>query len=492
MVALQQASKTQRTRWPTGDGHHQCPSHAGEAALYRKLKQHRRKVTVEGVEDVVLPSEETSSRIIRFGDRWTSWLYFALDHPSFYEDHRLFQDRRRQLEFDQSADAAWLGIYFAYLTVRVFPSPTTPIGHTRHLATKTSAAEQATLLFMTTDEAECAGISEDAIPGLVANWFDSSIFFLFKSEFLRIPDLRNVQAIVLLGGSFIHLAEFTLFRSLWPCAFRISRSLGINTNQGHESESPQQSQERRLLFWSLVISDWLSFPLDTTCITDGEVAIELPTDSDEHFDESHLGGPSRSHHVQHQIAMCKISIAVRRFQNSLLQDRDLWQIITASDNELAEIISELPRYFQAGYNVSDEVSVVDKGLAAWQRRNITVVLLYYRMVINKVGQQYESVLSRTNLAQSSAAVCLNAAHGIVDVVIGLGSASSRQLIWSLLLPVFSAASTLYQTSEACHCGSDNNHRRHVELCIEYFRNLADKSLFAEFAAGVLQEMLTDG
>ncbi|RSM05238.1 hypothetical protein CEP52_006387 [Fusarium oligoseptatum] len=364
MVALQQASKTQRTRWPTGDGHHQCPSHAGEAALYRKLKQHRRKVTVEGVEDVVLPSEETSSRIIRFGDRWTSWLYFALDHPPFYEDHRLFQDRRRQLEFDQSADAAWLGIYFAYLTVRVFPSPTTPIGHTRHLATKTSAAEQATLLFMTTDEAECAGISEDAIPGLVANWFDSSIFFLFKSEFLRIPDLRNVQAIVLLGGSFIHLAEFTLFPGAWE-------STQIKAmNPSHHSKV----RSADCFFWSLVISDWLSFPLDTTCITDGEVAIELPTDSDEHFDESHLGGPSRSHHVQHQIAMCKISIAVRRFQNSLLQDRDLWQIITASDNELAEIISELPRYFQAGYNVSDEVSVVDKGLAAWQRRNITVVL----------------------------------------------------------------------------------------------------------------------
>ncbi|RSM01270.1 hypothetical protein CDV31_011400, partial [Fusarium ambrosium] len=435
-------------------------------------KQHRRKVTVEGVEDVVLPSEETSSRIIRFGDRWTSWLYFALDHPSFYEDHRLFQDRRRQLAFDQSVDAAWLGIYFAYLM--------------------SSAPTQATLLFMTTDEAECAGISEDAIPGLVANWFDSSIFFLFKSDFLRIPDLRNVQTIVLLGGSFIHLAEFTLFRSLWPRAFRISRSLGINTDQGHESESPRQSQERRLLFWSLVISDWLSFPLDATCITDGEVAIELPTDSDEHFNGSHLEGPSTPQHVQHQITMCKISIAVRRFQNSLLQDRDLGQIITESDNELAEIISELPRYFQAGYNICDEVLVVDKGLAAWQRRNITVVLLYYRMVINRVGQQHESVLSRTNLAQSSAAVCLNAAHGIVDVVIGLGSASSRQLIWSLLLPVFSAASTLYQTSEACHCGSDNNHRRLVELCIEYFRNLADKSLFAEFAAGVLQEMLTDG
>lgn len=121
-------------RWPTGDGHHRCPSNAGEAALYSKLKQHRRKVTVEAVEDVVLPSEETSSLIIRFGDRWTSWLYFALDHPSFHEDHRLFQERRRQLALEQSADAAWLGIYFAYLTVRIFPSPMTSIGRVLYIS----------------------------------------------------------------------------------------------------------------------------------------------------------------------------------------------------------------------------------------------------------------------------------------------------------------------------------------------------------------------
>lgn len=248
-----------------------------------------------------------------------------------------------------------------------------------------------------------------------------------QTDFLRVPQLRTIQTIITLQGAFIHFGEFNLFSNLWSCAVRISYQLGINRDIPSDHGTALQSQYRRRIFWSLIICDWLCSPLTYTCIDDDDFSVECPLPLDDI--EVCLGRPmaptSQPRHVQYMLVMCKICLVVRRFQKSLALKASLEQTVGKHDNELAEIIAELPSHLQTVMPTTDDTRDLSEQ-ADWQRHNILMVLLYYRIVINRVLKENSPHHSTAHMR--SVAICFDSAHGILDRSIHQDN-TARQMIW---------------------------------------------------------------
>lgn len=89
------------------------------------------------------------------------------------------------------------------------------------------------------------------------------------------------------------------------------------------------------------------------------------------------------------------------------------EIVQDADNKLAEIISNLPGHLQPDQPQDDYTNRRDTTYPwiAWQRVYLTLVLLYYRMVINRTLQS--SWLIDQDKYGGPRAICLSSARGIL-------------------------------------------------------------------------------
>lgn len=87
-----------------------------EQRLYTALKLHHREPTVTGIHQVLFPSSECAAILFDHGARWM-WLHMAVDHQQFQMEATVYHAKCRIASPHQAAEASWLGLYFAYLTV---------------------------------------------------------------------------------------------------------------------------------------------------------------------------------------------------------------------------------------------------------------------------------------------------------------------------------------------------------------------------------------
>jgi hypothetical protein len=64
---------------------------------------------------------------------------------------------------------------------------------------------------------------------LSQNWYHAAVFCLNSADFMRIPSVRSVQAIAVLGIVFNLFGDTELGKHMWSCAMRIAQKIGLDT-----------------------------------------------------------------------------------------------------------------------------------------------------------------------------------------------------------------------------------------------------------------------
>jgi hypothetical protein len=189
------------------------------------------------------------------------------------------------------------------------------------------------------------------------------------------------------------------------------------------SETLVQRESRRRLWWTLVICEWISVPSRTPCINDVDFNCQLPADiNDAQLLEADLGMPPtvarEPRPVQYHIIMARIAtiyhqlhakLRLRRWSPSGIAD-----FVIQADDQLADIVEQIPLHLQAnGDNTNDPGHEFEQVLPwiATQRTSLAMVLLYYRLAINRVLQTYW-LEGSTNFARARS-VCLSSAVGVI-------------------------------------------------------------------------------
>lgn len=261
------------------------------------------------------------------------------------------------------------------------------------------------------------------------NWYDSALFFLYQSDFLSVFDIRTVQAIIILDVAFTNHGDLNLYSSLWACAARISQNLRINLEE--KADDACVSQRNTRIWWALVLTDWLSGQLNQPCIRKDDFSIKVPQMT------CGTDAPVLPENVSSQYFACmaRISHALYRFRvaiSSVTQDESttLPMLVQNADNELAEIISQLPAHLSA-YDDDDDDNDDDNddnGAASstrakrlsfsqsleWQKQSIAVALLYYRLVVNRAPLR-DTTSDGLSLKRARA-IYLSSAHAIIDLI----------------------------------------------------------------------------
>lgn len=234
----------------------------------------------------------------------------------------------------------------------------------------------------------------------------------------------------------MHFGEFDLYRNLWPSALRMAQSLRLDVvDHAGEIGAREDPDLRCCLMWSLVMNDWLAAPLDRTTVTDQDFNLSLPS-------EDTIVGPyqcdaSGVNPIHFFLMKASMSSILYQFRSALHHsshdDVSLDVLARQADNELANVISQMPHYLQdAEQEDEGQQAEVESSasLAAqlpswlkWQRRAVTLLFLYYRMVVHRV------VVANAPDHDTATAICLTSAHGIYNVVAALEHPTERQLTW---------------------------------------------------------------
>ncbi|KAF1993160.1 hypothetical protein P154DRAFT_450946 [Amniculicola lignicola CBS 123094] len=378
-----------------------------EKQLYRSIRSSYRYTTVHTTSEILFPSAQCARLLLRYGMQWM-WIHSAVDQATFDREVTTFLDKCRIIEPVQAAEPAWLALYFAYLTC--------------------------TLLMMTDEEKVRVGLPYTDANTVLGNWYDATEYFLNKAQFMRVVDIRNVQTIAILKECCPHFADFNRFYHLLACAVRTSQVLELSNDNAHPDETAHETQVRRRLWWSLIIGDWLTFQLGPACIQ-GDFFVEMPTDMDDRrLEPSYEEIASLTHRpIQWFIAMSRIACALYRFHSSLPFEHEdrrlLLDNIQQADEELANLISTLPPHLQADEAETSITVERDKLLPwiPWQRRSITVMLFYFRMVIHRTLLKYDcgDVISK----KRAVTICQDSAHGIMSTILGPQGVVFRQNVW---------------------------------------------------------------
>jgi hypothetical protein len=263
------------------------------------------------------------------------------------------------------------------------------------------------------------------------------VFFLHRADFLRNYDIRAVQAISILGLVFVNVGDYDLFNTLLSCAIRIAQSLKLDTEVDNRNQTRIQTERRRRLWWNLVICEWLGARYRPPCVSasDFDVPFAAPLDDDDLLptDKSISLPKQRPRPIEYSIAMAKVATVYYRFRESMVvirtHDDDIAAVIQEADNNLAEIISSLPSHLQDYESTSQKNSERDAQYPwiPWQRKTITAVLLYYRIIVNRVLQP--SWIDNPTTHGRARAICLGSARAIVDVIRTSQDPLSRSRTW---------------------------------------------------------------
>jgi hypothetical protein len=263
----------------------------------------------------------------------------------------------------------------------------------------------------------------DEVPRLIKNWYDASIFFLNRAEFLRRHDMRSLQAIAILLGLIKNMGDFDLQSSLLSVGMCIAQHLGMDKEPPSVSENPIEQELSRRIWWTLVICDWLQRPVRAACIQEAEFQVNLPgimNDDEIGMRTSADADDTYPRPIQYHIAMIRLAQEYHRFASKLpiMSDNaaELKSFVLEADESLARTIDELPPHLTMSGQINSQVLEEHTPWAQWQRKNLALTLLFYRLNINRVLQH--QWLSCDVAFKRARAICLSSAKAIISLVDG--------------------------------------------------------------------------
>ncbi|KAF3800101.1 hypothetical protein GCG54_00015480 [Colletotrichum gloeosporioides] len=65
------------------------------------------------------PDLEASEQLIAYDKKWNSWVHYALEYPTFQEEHSKFMFAVNNGTLLSDCDPAWLSLYFGVITIRI-------------------------------------------------------------------------------------------------------------------------------------------------------------------------------------------------------------------------------------------------------------------------------------------------------------------------------------------------------------------------------------
>ncbi|KAK7427779.1 hypothetical protein QQZ08_005717 [Neonectria magnoliae] len=139
-----------------------------ETQLFQAVDHSSTPRTVASTADIILPSSESSDRILVHAVEWTFWHHCSLLVPEFKSEHDRFWDDYAQTQSLEVAHPLWLAIYFSVL-----------------------ASE---LLFMGDDDLISFDLPEMQYASLLRNWYDSALYFLDRADFVQNLDIRSTTS----------------------------------------------------------------------------------------------------------------------------------------------------------------------------------------------------------------------------------------------------------------------------------------------------------
>lgn len=73
---------------------------------------------------------------------------------------------------------------------------------------------------------------------------------------MRIPSIRTVQAVAILGVCFNNMGDPDLGQNLWNCAIQTGQIIGLDTPFSDEAAYCLSREGQHRLWWTIVICDW--------------------------------------------------------------------------------------------------------------------------------------------------------------------------------------------------------------------------------------------
>ncbi|KAF8864876.1 hypothetical protein BDZ45DRAFT_684851 [Acephala macrosclerotiorum] len=437
-----------------------------ERDLFEAVEHTTRISTVVEDDQIIWPSPDCAASLLSYGRIWVSWIHCALHHPTFEAECEIFWRTRRPSDATETGRSLWLAVYFSYLS--------------------------AILLFMDEEEARATNLPHDNVMTLLLNWYDASLFHLYRADFLRNLNFKSVQAIAILGIVFNNVGDSTLHTSLWACGIRIARSLSLDFDHRHPEESLVQREVRRRLWWTFALCEWIPIPYRIPCVYEADFEVELPAAiTDEELTLPRTSMDQKHRPIQYHIAMIQIATIYHRFRCALRLGASTPDKISAlvidSDESLANLIESLPDHLRGGDDVLSNNPEIDQPWIAWQKTNLSLVLLYYRIVINRALQdqwiQDPITFDRTR------SICLGSARAMIALVRDYAGSVARHRPWATSLYLFSAAIILVVEARFHPNEEEGNYVEDIQFCVDLLRKISDQSIFATRAVEILKTQL---
>jgi hypothetical protein len=428
----------------------------------------------------LIPSRRCGQDILKYSKEWTSWVHFGLDDRTFAREQEVFYDSLEQGADLNDHDPAWLAIYFANIC--------------------------ATLLFMPEDNARGTNLPSDNLDLLLHSWYGASLYYLNASEYMRKLDVRTVQAIAILNICYNNFGDYNLFRSMWAVAIQIALKLGMGSKNGPHRDIGLTQEQSRRLWWTLIICEWLvntqvsnsallmitvarmSIQFKSPCISDTDFDTPLPSDEEDLVSIS-TDSPNP---VSYHIALCKISMLFYWFRSSLRsRPNEATDIVQIADSKLADIITRLPTHLQpdAEKTVNTEERDRKYPWASWQKWDLAITFLYFRLTINRTMQS-EWLVSSHDLS-GQRAISLNCAKTIIWITREWEHPMEQRTQWASSLHMFTAAFTLVLESKQQYSRVADDWRTDVEQAIQCLINMKGPGAIARRGVKILEGFLQD-
>ncbi|KAK7537346.1 uncharacterized protein J3D65DRAFT_377480 [Phyllosticta citribraziliensis] len=417
---------------------------------------------------VLVPSRECSNTLLEHANVWTSWLHFAFFIPDFRHEHDQFWSRL-SVHFSLSAeDPLWLAIYFGVLS--------------------------SALLFM--DDAEFVLCDPPLLnqEALLRNWYDSALFFLDKGDFMQKTNVRVVQAVTILGIVATNIGDTCRHSNLWACAVRMAQQLNLGSDHENLAQSAIDREARRRLWWTLVICEWLQVPCRTPCINDTDFDCALPADlDDDQLQAAHPASRRGPRPIQYHIAMSRIAIVLYQLRSKMRlrhwRAAEIAQFVFAADDQLGTIIGELPAHLQNDELETPATRERDRQFPwiPWQRKSLAMILLYYRIAINRVLQSHW-LEGSTNYARARS-ICLSSAVAITHSASTNTENFSKLRPWGHAMLVFSATVTL--ALEVQGGNTLSSYSESIAQGKEFLAQVESQNEVAKQALRVLNDLIED-
>ncbi|KAF2649576.1 hypothetical protein K491DRAFT_174286 [Lophiostoma macrostomum CBS 122681] len=460
--AALQANAPRRPREPPSAPAHAaeaCAPDHDEAALFQADRMLEKKPIISFNEkEILLPSPQCSTALIAHDEASNSWVHYALEYPGFAHQHSAFLSRLEHEASLEAFDSSWLAVYFAVIS--------------------------AALLTMNDEGSACLDLPIPDVQLLRRNWYDASLYFLHKADFLRRPRIETVQAVAIQGMLYVNFGDSTLYRTMWACAIRVSHIIGLSKCHSGIVGLSQQAQHR--LWWTLVICAWMG-GAPTSNIHEDDFTVPLPQVTEE--GSVSTGDGSRIHPVQYHIFMSRAARAYHHFQLVLRTgQKPKMEVVRAADERLAELIDGLPHHLQPGRDEDQDMELQRRfPWIKWQSVEFTLSLLYHRLCLYRVLQ--DEWMQEPEQYASARAVCLITARDIIWVSQHWELPHSERRQWPFALHLFCAGSFLIREGRRTAADAEADWIVEVEKCISYLDQVSSWNALAAQASNMLQQRL---